>query len=104
MDDGWLASAYNTTPEQFATARELLAAELRTQGRPAHPFPNALVTMWTWITESHAERERVLADVLSRLLRREVDELRAKICVGSAEDCAGLLARNLRAGCQRVYL
>ena len=38
----------------------------------------ALVTMWTWITESRVERDRVLAGVLAPLLNRDVDELLAE--------------------------
>ena len=104
LGDGWLASAYNTTPEQFVSAVALLGGELRGQGRVAEQFPNALVTMWTWITESRGERDRVLAGVLAPLLNRDVDELRERVCVGSAEQCAELLSRYASAGCQRVYL
>ena len=104
LGDGWLASAYNTTPEQFASAIALLGGELRRQGREAEQFPNALVTMWTWITESRVERDRVLAGVLAPLLNRDVDELRERVCVGPAEHCAELLSRYASAGCQRVYL
>jgi alkanesulfonate monooxygenase SsuD/methylene tetrahydromethanopterin reductase-like flavin-dependent oxidoreductase (luciferase family) len=104
LGDGWLASAYNTTPEQFVSASALLSDELRRQGRRAEQFPNALVTMWTWITESRVERERVLADVLAPLLKRDVDELRDRVCVGSARQCAELLSRYAAAGCQLVYL
>ena len=35
LGDGWLASAYNTTPQQFSSARERLAEELAAQGRRA---------------------------------------------------------------------
>ena len=49
--DGWLASAYNTTPERFATARGRLARALADQGRDAEGFPNALATMWTWVSK-----------------------------------------------------
>jgi alkanesulfonate monooxygenase SsuD/methylene tetrahydromethanopterin reductase-like flavin-dependent oxidoreductase (luciferase family) len=66
LGDGWLASAYNTSPERFAAARELLAVELADRGKSAARFPNALVTMWTWITASRGERDRVLADVCRR--------------------------------------
>jgi len=104
LGDGWLASAYNTTPEQFFTASKLLGSELRDRSRPAEGFPNALVTMWTWVTESRAERDRVLADVLAPVLRRRVEELRERACVGPAEHCAALLSRYAQAGCQRVYL
>jgi alkanesulfonate monooxygenase SsuD/methylene tetrahydromethanopterin reductase-like flavin-dependent oxidoreductase (luciferase family) len=104
LADGWLASAYNTTPERFASGCELLAGELPKHGRTADGFPNALVTMWTWVTEDRAERDRVLRDVLAPLLKRDPEELRDQVCVGSAERCAVLLSRYARAGCRRVYL
>jgi alkanesulfonate monooxygenase SsuD/methylene tetrahydromethanopterin reductase-like flavin-dependent oxidoreductase (luciferase family) len=104
LGDGWLASAYNTTPEQFASGREVLGVELAPQGKSAAQFPNALVTMWTWITGDRADRDRVLSEVLSPLLKRDPAELRAQVCVGSQHHCAELLSRYAEAGCQRVYL
>jgi len=101
--DGWLASAYNTTPERFSTATEFLKRELEARGRPSDDFPNALVTMWTWVTESSVEADRVLADVLGPLLSRDPEELRGQVCVGSAEMCAELLSRYAEAGCRRVH-
>src|SRR5580765_5549883 len=91
--DGWLASAYNTTPERFADAR----------GREPGGFPNALATMWTWVSKDRAEGDRVLADVLAPVLRRDPDELRTQVCVGPAEHCAELLSRYAEAGCECVY-
>jgi alkanesulfonate monooxygenase SsuD/methylene tetrahydromethanopterin reductase-like flavin-dependent oxidoreductase (luciferase family) len=102
--DGWLASAYNTTPEAFATARDALARALADRGREPSGFPNALATMWTWVSEDRAEAERVLAGVLAPILRRDPDVLRPQVCVGSAEHCAELLSRYAHAGCERVYL
>ena len=104
LGDGWLASAYNTTPEMFAAARERLAAELDARGRESDGFPSALSTMWTWVTDDLAERERMLEGVLGPLLRRDLDQLRANLCVGPAAHCAELLARYADAGCGRVYL
>lgn len=104
LADGWFASAYNTTPERFESGCELLSEELARHGREADGFPNALVTMWTWVTEDHAERDRVLHDVLAPLLRRDPQELRDQVCIGSAEHCAELLSRYAGAGCQRVFL
>ena len=94
LADGWLASAYNTTPEAFGAARATLPDGL----------PNALVTMWTWITEDAREEERMLHDVLAPLLKRDPEVLRAQLCVGPAERCAELLARYAEAGCERVHL
>ena len=94
LGDGWLASAYNTTPDAFARARESLPPG----------FPNALVTMWTWITTDAHDADRVLRQVLGPLLRRDPDTLRDQHCVGSPEHCAELLSRYVDAGCKRVHL
>ncbi len=89
--DGWLASAYNTTPERFAAAREQLP----------DGFPNALATMWTYVCD---DPDRVLRDVLGPLVGRDPEELRDRVCIGPPEHCADLLSRYAAAGCQRVYL
>lgn len=101
--DGWLASAYNTTPERFAAARADLAAALARRGRDADGFPNALSTMWTWVCDGRAEAERALAD-LAAVLGRDPEELRDRVCVGPPEHCARLLDQYVRAGCGRVYV
>jgi alkanesulfonate monooxygenase SsuD/methylene tetrahydromethanopterin reductase-like flavin-dependent oxidoreductase (luciferase family) len=102
--DGWLASAYNTTPARFAAARARLARALADRGGSAEGFPTALATMWTWVADDPAERDRVLAEVLAPVLGRDPGELGRRVCVGSAEHCAELLCRYAEAGCGRVYV
>jgi alkanesulfonate monooxygenase SsuD/methylene tetrahydromethanopterin reductase-like flavin-dependent oxidoreductase (luciferase family) len=102
--DGWLASAYNTTPEGFMAAKDSLARELHARGRDSDRFPNALVTMWTWITEDAADADRVLRDVMAPLLKRDPEDLRDQLCIGPAERCAELLSSYAGAGCERVHL
>jgi alkanesulfonate monooxygenase SsuD/methylene tetrahydromethanopterin reductase-like flavin-dependent oxidoreductase (luciferase family) len=104
LGDGWLASAYNTTPEGFMTARRSLSENLGANGRDHERFPNALASMWTWITEDARDADRVLRDVLAPTLRRDPDDLRDQLCVGGAERCADLLSRYAQAGCERVYV
>jgi hypothetical protein len=67
-------------------------------------FPNALATMWTWITDDVHEADRVVREVLAPLLRRDPEGLGDGLCIGPAQKCAELLARYARAGCDRVYL
>jgi alkanesulfonate monooxygenase SsuD/methylene tetrahydromethanopterin reductase-like flavin-dependent oxidoreductase (luciferase family) len=104
LADGWLASAYNTTPDGFAAAKGLLEGMLGERGRDPSGFPNALVTMWTWVTEDRAEEDRTFEEVLAPLLRRDPDDLRGQLCVGPPEHCAKLLSRYARAGCEWVQL
>jgi alkanesulfonate monooxygenase SsuD/methylene tetrahydromethanopterin reductase-like flavin-dependent oxidoreductase (luciferase family) len=104
LGDGWIASAYNTTPERFSEARIALQGALRKRERRSDGFPNALATMWTWVTDDPAEADRALTGVIAPMLRRDPEELRAQICVGSPEHCADLLSRYAEAGCERVFL
>jgi alkanesulfonate monooxygenase SsuD/methylene tetrahydromethanopterin reductase-like flavin-dependent oxidoreductase (luciferase family) len=103
LADGWLASAYNTTPARFGEGRRRLTEELTRAGRdPA--MPAALASMWTWVTESRADADRVLADVLAPVLRRDPAALTPQVCVGGAAHCLDLLGAYAEAGCDRVYL
>jgi alkanesulfonate monooxygenase SsuD/methylene tetrahydromethanopterin reductase-like flavin-dependent oxidoreductase (luciferase family) len=105
LGDGWLASAYNTTPEVFRAARERLTDELVRQGNPAdEDFPHALVTMWFWVTDDAREASRLIDELLAPMLRRDPAELREQVCVGSAEKCADLLGRYAEAGCIRTHV
>jgi alkanesulfonate monooxygenase SsuD/methylene tetrahydromethanopterin reductase-like flavin-dependent oxidoreductase (luciferase family) len=104
LGDGWLASAYNTTPDGFKAAKQSLSEQLHAHGREPDRFPNALATMWTWVTEDARDRDRVLREILAPMLKREPDALRDQLCIGPAEQCAELLSRYARAGCERVYL
>ena len=74
------------------------------RGKDPDRFPNALATMWTWITEDARDADRVLREVLAPMLKRDPDALRDQLCIGPAEHCAELLSRYAQAGCERVYL
>ena len=104
LADGWLASGYNTTPEDFGAAKARLDVELQRQGKASSDFPNGLATMWLWITEDRSEAETMLADVLGPAVKRDPDYLRPRVCVGSAEHCLDLLARYTEAGLERMFL
>ena len=104
LGDGWLASAYNTTPEAFAGARERLAEHLRLFGKDPNRFPNAIATMFFHVTEDSATAERIIRGVLSPTLGRQEGELRGRLLVGPAEECAQKLAAYKAAGARQVFL
>jgi len=104
LGDGWLASGYNTTPEIFADARQQLQEFLGAAGKEPSTFPNALATMWLYITEDEREAERMLSEVLAPAINRPVPELRERLPIGSAETCGEKLAAYQKVGVQRVYL
>lgn len=98
LGDGWIASAYNVVPEQFAERLRTLRAVPTPDGRP---LPNALATTWTYVTEDAAAAERMLTDTLAPLVRRPVDSLR-HLPIGSAEQCAERIAQFAAAGVERL--
>jgi alkanesulfonate monooxygenase SsuD/methylene tetrahydromethanopterin reductase-like flavin-dependent oxidoreductase (luciferase family) len=104
LADGWLASAYNTTPERFAAASATLSGKLAERGRDPEGFPNGLVTMWSWVSDDRAQTTDLLDRVLARLLRRDPEELRDRLCIGSSEHCARVLSEYAKAGCEWVQL
>lgn len=104
LADGWLASAYNTTPEQFGEAWDGLRARLAGAGRDADRFPNALATMWCYITDDAAEAQRVLDERVAPVVHRPVEVLRERLPIGSAERCAELLNAFAQAGLQKVVI
>ena len=77
---------------------------LVTAGKDPATFPNAIATMWFYVTEDDREAERILAEVLAPALNRPILELRERLPIGSARDCARKLTAYQIAGVQRVYL
>lgn len=104
LGDGWLASAYNTTPVAFAADWRRLADQLEVLGKDPNRFPNAIATMFFCVTEDSAASERIVRDVLTPTLKRPEQELRERLLVGPAEDCAQKLAAYRAAGAQRIFL
>jgi len=102
--DGWMASAYNTTPPDFAEAWQSLRGYLAAAGKPTDDFPNALVTMWFHITEDRAEAERVLTERVLPVVKRPEAVLRERLPIGPAEKFVELLDAFGRAGVQRVFV
>jgi alkanesulfonate monooxygenase SsuD/methylene tetrahydromethanopterin reductase-like flavin-dependent oxidoreductase (luciferase family) len=95
LGDGWLASGYNTTPAAFGEARAALRDGL----------PNAIATMWLYVTDDRREAERVLGDVLAPVLNRPVEALHdLALPIGSAEQCAERIAAYAQAGAERVLV
>jgi alkanesulfonate monooxygenase SsuD/methylene tetrahydromethanopterin reductase-like flavin-dependent oxidoreductase (luciferase family) len=95
LGDGWLASGYNTTPDAFR------------QGVAALPdgLPNAIATMWLYVTDKRGDADRVLADVLAPMLNRPVEALRdLALPIGSPEQCAQRISAYAEAGAERVFV
>jgi alkanesulfonate monooxygenase SsuD/methylene tetrahydromethanopterin reductase-like flavin-dependent oxidoreductase (luciferase family) len=104
LGDGWLASAYNTTPALFADAWSQLQELLRKYDKDPETFPNAVATMWFYITEDASEADRVMRERLVPTINRPEDTLRERLPVGPPDLFAEKLASFAKAGVQRVFI
>ncbi|HET7273483.1 MAG TPA: LLM class flavin-dependent oxidoreductase [Rubrobacter sp.] len=104
LGDGWLASAYNTTPEAFANAWRRLREHLSAAGKNADYFPNAVATMFFHVTEDSTVARRIIREIISPTLNRPEEELSRRLLIGPAGECAEKLAAYQEAGAQRIYM
>jgi alkanesulfonate monooxygenase SsuD/methylene tetrahydromethanopterin reductase-like flavin-dependent oxidoreductase (luciferase family) len=103
LGDGWLASAYNTTPAKFGEDLKKLRAFLSNRHRDAYDFPNGIATMFVHVTDRPAEADEVLT-LLSGVLRRPSAELGDRFLVGPASECVEKIRAYEGAGAQRILL
>ena len=102
--DGWLASAYNITPADFAAAWQRLRDLLDEEGRRVDQFENALATMWFHVADDDAEADRVLRERVLPAVHRPEAQLRARLPFGTAERCAEKLVAFRDAGVRRIFV
>jgi alkanesulfonate monooxygenase SsuD/methylene tetrahydromethanopterin reductase-like flavin-dependent oxidoreductase (luciferase family) len=105
LGDGWLASGYNTTAARFRASLAHLYEELEGARPSREAFPNAIATMWLYVTEVRRDAERMLGDVLAAMLNRPIEALRdLALPIGSAEQCAERISAYQNAGAQRIFV
>ena len=81
----------------------MLAEALVAYGRSIDDFPCSLATMWTYVTEDRAERERYLA-MLAQLVNRPAESLLGQVMIGPPDECAAVLRAYARAGIGQVFV
>lgn len=104
IGDGWLASAYHSTPESFVDGLVRLLVFLRQVGKEPDDFPHALGTMFFHLTDDPRIAEEMLAGILSPMLGRPVELLRERLLIGTPSECAEKLTTLKAAGVRKVFL
>ena len=102
--DGWLASAYNTTPEAFAERRAVLDGLLIAERKDPAAFPAVLATMFCYLSDDEDEAEQTFRERVAPMLDRPADELRARLLFGNAERIVHELIAWRDAGVHEVLL
>jgi probable F420-dependent oxidoreductase len=104
IGDGWLASAYNTTPEKFGQDWNALREMLPRSGKKPETFSNALVTMFSYITDDPRDIDRAVQQKLGPAVGRTPEELAGRLLMGTAEECAHRIRAYAAAGVQRIFI
>jgi len=98
LADGWLGSAYNMTPDEFATRWTQLLERVEAQGRDPRAVGNGLATMWFHLDPHRADA--VLADRLAPVVHRPVEQLRERLVFGTGAAMLDKVAAFRDAGVQ----
>jgi alkanesulfonate monooxygenase SsuD/methylene tetrahydromethanopterin reductase-like flavin-dependent oxidoreductase (luciferase family) len=101
--DGWMASAYNITPDIFKTKWKDLLSYRKDFDRDTTRFDNYLVSMFGYIDNNKEKIHKVVKDVLSPVLGRPADDLENLLLFGSIDECIKKIKAFLEAGVNSIH-
>ena len=101
--DGWMASAYNITPDKFKEKWKMLLSYRKDMGRDTTRFTNYLVSMFGYIDNNNENIHKVVKDILSPAVGRPADELERLLLFGSVDECIKKVKAFLEAGVNSVH-
>jgi alkanesulfonate monooxygenase SsuD/methylene tetrahydromethanopterin reductase-like flavin-dependent oxidoreductase (luciferase family) len=101
--DGWMASAYNITPDKFNEKWKILLSYRQALGKDIQSFENSVMSMFGYIDNDRNTAHRMAKDVLSPALGRPTDELESLLLFGSADHCLEKIRALSEAGVKRIH-
>ncbi len=99
--DGWMASAYNTTPIKFKQKWEWVLHYRESLGKETESFDNSLVSMFGYISDDNEKVDGVVKS-LATILERSPDELKNSLLFGPVEDCLRKVKSYVEAGANHI--
>ncbi|HEU4329546.1 MAG TPA: LLM class flavin-dependent oxidoreductase [Lapillicoccus sp.] len=102
LADGWLASAYNIAPDEFATRWAALQGRVATLARDPQSIGNGLATTWFHLDRpgDRHPADAVLTDRLAPVVHRPVEQLRQRLPFGGGAAALDLVGSFRNAGVQ----
>jgi alkanesulfonate monooxygenase SsuD/methylene tetrahydromethanopterin reductase-like flavin-dependent oxidoreductase (luciferase family) len=101
--DGWMASAYNITPDKFKEKWNILLSYRKSLGREIEPFENSIMSMFGYIDNDKDKVHNMVKDILSPALGRPAEQLENLLLFGSVEHCIQKIKALYEAGVKRVH-
>ena len=85
--DGWMASAYNITPQKFKEKWDILLSYRKRLGKDTESFENSIMSMFGYIDNDKYKVKKMIKDILSPALGRPEQQLEDSLLFGSVEEC-----------------
>jgi alkanesulfonate monooxygenase SsuD/methylene tetrahydromethanopterin reductase-like flavin-dependent oxidoreductase (luciferase family) len=101
--DGWMASAYNITPDKFKEKWNTLLSYRKDLGKDSSQFYNSVVSMFGYIDNNREKINKMISNVLSPALGRPADELKSSLLFGSINECIKKIEAFLEAGVNSIH-
>lgn len=101
--DGWMASAYNITPDKFKEKWNLLLTYRRELNKDVESFENSVMTMFGYIDNDKEKVHRMAKEILSPALGRSADELENLLLFGSTDQCLKKIDLLYESGVKRIH-
>ena len=107
--NGWMASAYNITPEKFKEKWNFLLAYRKSLGKgkkeeeEGETFDNCVVSMFGYIDDDKGKVRKLVKEILSPTLRRPAEELEQMLLFGSLDECLHKIRNFVDAGVKRIH-
>jgi alkanesulfonate monooxygenase SsuD/methylene tetrahydromethanopterin reductase-like flavin-dependent oxidoreductase (luciferase family) len=101
--DGWMASAYNITPDKFKVKWKILLSYRQALGKDIQSFENSVMSMFGYIDNDRNRAHRMAKDVLSPALGRPAEELESLLLFGSPDHCLEKIRALSEAGVKRIH-
>jgi alkanesulfonate monooxygenase SsuD/methylene tetrahydromethanopterin reductase-like flavin-dependent oxidoreductase (luciferase family) len=101
--NGWMASAYNTTPAKFKEKWNFLLAYRKSLGKEEELFDNSVMSMFGYIDDDKDKVHKVVKEILSPALRRPAEDLEQMLLFGSLDECLHKIRNLVDAGVKRIH-
>ena len=101
--DGWMASAYNITPEKFRERWRLVLSYRSSSGKDIESFQNSMMSMFGYIDNDKEKVHRMVKSILSPALGRPPEDLEKLLLFGSIDHCINKINMLQNVGVKRIH-
>jgi alkanesulfonate monooxygenase SsuD/methylene tetrahydromethanopterin reductase-like flavin-dependent oxidoreductase (luciferase family) len=101
--DGWMASAYNITPEKFKERWKSILAYRLSNGKDIESFQNSVMSMFGYIDDDVEKVHEMVKNILSPALARPPEDLETLLLFGSVDHCINKIDTLHNVGVKLVH-